>query len=178
MSEQTSTIEEWRPVDEEWGDRYHVSSFGRVRSHCVGTGSRGDGYIITGSLDKDGYRRLALYRAPMRAYHRVASLVAAAFHGPRPSGHVVRHIDGSTTNDRADNLEWGTQAQNLDDKRRHGTHPSGERNARASMTDATAQEILNRHRGGERPSALAVEYGLTKPTVYQLCSRKSWKHLV
>lgn len=53
----------------------------------------------------------------------VASLVCAAFHGPRLSGLMVRHLDGNSLNDHADNLAWGTAAENSADAIRHGTHP-------------------------------------------------------
>lgn len=53
----------------------------------------------------------------------VHSLVCEAFHGIRPAGMEVRHIDGTRTNNEASNLEWGTHSENSLDKRRHGTSP-------------------------------------------------------
>jgi hypothetical protein len=46
--------------------------------------------------------------------YKVARLVAEAFHGPRPfDGAVVMHLDENAANNRADNLKWGTQKENL-----------------------------------------------------------------
>lgn len=39
-------------------------------------------------------------------------LVAAAFHGVRPTGLQVDHIDGNTSNSRPENLEYVTPAEN------------------------------------------------------------------
>lgn len=45
---------------------------------------------------------------------RVSRLVCSSYHGPAPfEGAVVDHIDGNKHNNRPDNLEWVTQAENL-----------------------------------------------------------------
>jgi len=50
------------------------------------------------------------------------TLVCAAFRGPRPAKAVVRHLNGDPTDDRAENLDWGTQSENIRDSVLHGTH--------------------------------------------------------
>ncbi|MCB1498605.1 MAG: HNH endonuclease [Bauldia sp.] len=46
--------------------------------------------------------------------YKVARLVAEAFHGSPPfEGAVVMHLDENSANNRADNLRWGTQRENL-----------------------------------------------------------------
>lgn len=45
---------------------------------------------------------------------KVHRLVCEAFHGPRPSPkHVVIHLNEDATDNRAENLKWGTQKENL-----------------------------------------------------------------
>lgn len=45
---------------------------------------------------------------------KVHRLVCEAFNGPAPSERaVVIHLDEDATNNRADNLRWGTQKENL-----------------------------------------------------------------
>lgn len=45
---------------------------------------------------------------------KVHRLVCEAFHGPAPEGKtVVIHIDEDATNNRPENLRWGTQKENL-----------------------------------------------------------------
>lgn len=46
--------------------------------------------------------------------YKVAQLVCEAFNGPAPfDGAVVMHTDENAANNRAGNLKWGTQKENL-----------------------------------------------------------------
>lgn len=46
--------------------------------------------------------------------YKVARLVAEAFHGPPPFDKaVVMHVDENAANNRASNLAWGSQKENL-----------------------------------------------------------------
>ena len=87
---------------------WHVSSFGRVKN------SRGQ--ISSGSVDRaEGYHRVQIAVQPrcIKNFY-VHRLVAFAFHGPPSSSDlVVNHIDGNRTNNRADNLEYVTQSENI-----------------------------------------------------------------
>lgn len=49
-------------------------------------------------------------------------MVADAFIGPRPNGAVIRHLNGKANDNRPENLAYGTQAENVQDEVRHGTH--------------------------------------------------------
>jgi hypothetical protein len=51
-----------------------------------------------------------------------------------------RHLDGNRSNNRLDNLAWGTPLENGADKARHGT-AKGERNGRAKLTAAKVRRI-------------------------------------
>ena len=45
---------------------------------------------------------------------KIHKLVCEAFHGPAPEGKpVVLHLDEDATNNRPENLRWGTQKENL-----------------------------------------------------------------
>lgn len=54
-------------------------------------------------------------------------LVLTAFVGPKPPGHVSRHLDGTRDNNVLGNLAWGTPSENAADADRHGLVPRGER---------------------------------------------------
>jgi hypothetical protein len=100
---------------------YEVSDDGRVRS--VGTNWRGYGpRELVPQPDDDGYLRVRLTIANKRR-KRVAvhKLVAEAFLGRCLEGCTqVRHLDGNQTNNRWDNIAWGTAADNAADRSAHG----------------------------------------------------------
>lgn len=60
-------------------------------------------------------------RASGKKRHSVHVLVAEAFFGPRPTGMVVRHLNGDASDNRPSNLAYGTQSDNIADCFRHGT---------------------------------------------------------
>lgn len=68
---------------------------------------------------------------------KVARLVCEAFHGPAPAdAPVCMHLDENAANNRADNLAWGTQKENLNApavKAYHRSGGAGERDYAATM---------------------------------------------
>ena len=126
-------IEEWRDVVGYEG-LYEVSSIGRVRtverSNVVDSSEKGTSYTcirpVKARLKKqsdnsNGYPRVSLWRNGSYKYHFVHRLVADAFVNGKRDGLVVDHVDGDRHNNRADNLRWCTQSENLNDARKRGT---------------------------------------------------------
>ncbi len=123
-----ATREAWRPVPGYEG-RYEVSDQGRVKSlerevvrgFCtVMVGNR----ILRATKDGRGYRTVALCRDGVQKNFTVHSLVMLAFVGPLPKGQLVRHLNGSKTDNRLTNLAYGTYSENAHDKVAHGGHPN------------------------------------------------------
>jgi hypothetical protein len=124
---ESEPFEEWRPIPGYEG-YYEASSLGRVRRVGLARGCR-RGHILKAVIRKDRqwpYRqmRFSVNNIQTNAYtHRV---VCEAFHGTAPfPGAEVRHLDGDSLNNCADNLTWGTSGQNERDKVIHGTHRFG-----------------------------------------------------
>lgn len=70
------------------------------------------------------YWRVSLCRDGIKSYQYVHKLVCLAFHGEPPAGEIeVRHLDGNSNNNRAENLAWGTHAENEADKYRYAEVP-------------------------------------------------------
>jgi hypothetical protein len=73
--------------------------------------------------DRAGHLRVDL--GGRRAY--VHQLVAEAFIGPRPAGQEVRHLNGDPSDNRVENLAYGTRSQNVLDSVQHGTYRNNNR---------------------------------------------------
>lgn len=87
--------------------------------------------------DKDGYKRVRV-NGRNRPVHR---LVYETFVGPIPEGMVVRHMDGVPHHNFVDNLQIGTQAENIADKRAHGTHQAGDTHPCSTITSEQARQV-------------------------------------
>jgi len=58
--------------------------------------------------------RFVLVNRERGVTYKVHRLIAEAFHGPPPvDDAVAMHIDENSANNRADNIRWGTQKENL-----------------------------------------------------------------
>ena len=99
--------------DERWAQvngypNYSVSNEGAIRSRA-----RGSCRIMSTKPDRHGYPKVMLCRNGTRTTKSVHSLVAEAFVDGYRDGMQVNHIDGVKTNNRASNLEWVSQADNI-----------------------------------------------------------------
>lgn len=134
--------------------------------------------ILKGGIDKDGYRKFVLIDdMGGRRYVRRSSLICAAFHGPRPRGHEVRHIDGSRQNDAASNLSWATHRENCADKATHGTSQRGKKNGNSKITEDQAKDALFRLSCGQSVLRIAKYFGVSRSAIYGIKYGKSWAWL-
>ncbi len=103
----------------------------------------------------------------------VHRLVAIVFHGPQQSkDQCVRHLDGNTRNNRAENIAWGTFQQNELDKKRHGTakYPY-----KARLTAEQVNQVKLYHAAGLSLSKIASLYGVSKSCIAHICSGRNWR---
>jgi len=107
--------QEWRGVP--GYPAYEASSGGIIRR---------DGRHLQQTQARSGHLRVTLYnglrtRGKSRGWRvQVHRVIALTFLGPPPSaGSIIRHINGHAFDNRADNLCWGTTAENLSDRLLH-----------------------------------------------------------
>lgn len=119
-------LEEWKSI-EGW-ELFEVSNFGRVRRKSRPAVKRYTykGQIIDTIPERilaPGDRRYVdlqeLKNDKPRVRYSIAELVLTAFDKPRPKGALALHFDDDQTNNRIDNLRWGTYSDNLDDAYRN-----------------------------------------------------------
>lgn len=108
----------------------------------------------------------------------VHTLIALTFHGPRPSPrHQVRHINGNPRDNRAENIAWGTAAENIRDRDIHGTTARGSRSGNAKLTEEQVAHIKARLAEGVSTKRLARLYGVWPNAIDQIKAGKGWKHV-
>lgn len=168
---------EWRRLD--WLPAYEISEFGDVR-RCVKGRTRRIGHMPPGNIDKLGYRRFKLMLpSGSKIVAQGHRLVCEAFHGPRPSvKHQVAHWDGNPRNNHYTNLRWATSKENLADRRRHGTDPSGSRNNRAKLIEAQVAQIRSVFTGARGEVVqLARQYGMSRSAMRDVCNGRHWPNV-
>lgn len=147
--------------------RYRIYRDGRIES----VGSRYA--FLSGSADQYGYIAVHVtFDDGRQAKKRRHSLICRAFHGPKPPNMEVRHLDGSRTNDHADNLEWATHATNCADTIKHGTSTRGERNKWAKLSLEIVRTI--RQKSDFPLSVWAKKYGVSENTIWAAKIGLTW----
>lgn len=112
----------WKSVPEFPG--YEASTDGDIRSYCKSTDS--PKLLTQTPVGREGHLRVFLYRDKIRFPLLVHRVIAKTFI-PNPNKYpVVRHKDDNPTNNRVDNLAWGTQRDNMHDcMNNHGMNYDG-----------------------------------------------------
>lgn len=167
--------EEWKSIPDYEG-WYEASSFGRIRRVLACRGATA-GRILCQSPQGD-YLAVSLYKNDKKTKFGVHILIALAFHGLRPVGHVVNHIDTNKHNNRAGNLEWVTHLENvahaIENGLCGGKPMPGEQNGRAKLTAEQVREI-RRLKGQVGARVLAKRFGVSRSAIQFIHQNKHWK---
>lgn len=106
---------------------YQASDQGRIRSldrvvphRTLGSVKR-QGSEMTQYQDRDGYMKVKLSKGGRKKVCSVHRLVLLAFEG-EPNGRVCCHNNGARSDNRRENLRWGTPKENSLDMVEHKTN--------------------------------------------------------
>lgn len=124
-----------------------------------------------------GYLNLRL-PSGIQTAHRV---VYAYVNGETPAGVLVRHLNGLRTDNRPRNLALGTNQDNMDDAKRHGSFVNkgraGERNNRAKLDADDVRAIRAAYAAGETQTALAKRYPVGQAAISYIVRHETWAHI-
>ena len=157
-------------------DTYEVSNLGRVRRVKPGR-STYPGYILRQFVRGGNYKHVQLLSESGPKGFVVQQLVLEAFAGPRPEGQEINHKDGNKLNNRLENLEWVTRAENMRHAYRIGLNPlkHGRKTWSAKLTDAL---VLKIRASEEDHEVLAQRYGVSVSAIRHVRTGRTWKHLL
>jgi hypothetical protein len=103
-------------------------------------------------------------------------LVGWAFVPGYKDGLCINHINGRKTDNRAENLEWITLAENNKHARETGlTDTSGERSSSAKLTSKQVRIIRSMLRKGVTSHSIANLLGLSPTTIYFIKTGVRWQ---
>lgn len=170
--------EQWKSVPGYKGI-YEVSDLGRVRSldRVTNHGRRRKGRILS-ICEKSRYRMTVLAAGGTNTTFRISRLVCLLFNGFPTCGMEVNHKNGNKHDDRAENLEWCSKAENQIHACRTGLRKLGEESYQAKLTNKQVQEIRAKYaRGITSHAKLAYAYGVSRSAICAILSKKNWKYI-
>jgi hypothetical protein len=163
---------------------YRVSSRGEVQSCFVRVGGlegrwvHGESWRNLGtSKDKAGRPCVHLCLSGRRSTRRTCRLILLAFVGPCPPGYETCHRNGDPADNRAENLYWGTHADNMADRNRHGNYTRGSQHFGSKLTEDEVRLMRRLRRDGWSLGALARHFAIAKSTTAGIINGKFWRHV-
>lgn len=143
---------------------YEVSDEGMVRR-------AGTGRVLAFNIKKGGhpYHRVKLCEHGKAYLVLVHRLVLEAFVGPCPEGCQTLHADDDPSNNKLENLSWGTAKENHKTINKHGS-----RNGRAKLSGDDVRAIRS---SPFRHCELAKRYNVSSTTIGNIRNRKLWRSI-
>nr|WP_179258701.1 NUMOD4 domain-containing protein [Burkholderia aenigmatica] len=175
----------WKPINEYEG-LYEVSNTGLVRSldRTVSMSTRWGkpttrtikGKILSPNMGTWS-PQVALGKNGKNINFFVNRLVAISFI-PNPDNlPLVMHKDDNTLNNHVDNLQWGTHADNMNDRDTKERQARGEKQAHAKLTESSVMEIKRLLLEGAADKQLSEQFSVSPACIWQIRRGNSWKHV-
>jgi len=157
---------------------YAISRKGQIRSiHLSGRGSTKEGRWLKPGITKNGYLLCVLCEGGIHFSRAVHRLVLETYVGPCPEGMECRHLNGVRTDNRLENLVWGTRSENIQDAIQHGTFVDnrGEKGGNSKLTADQIPQIYHRYHNKENTQKeLAELFGVSRCRISRIVNRKDW----
>lgn len=129
-------------------------------------------------LNMYGYSIVQLTNKNGRRPYKVHRLVAKTFIPNPKNKPTVNHINGNKEDNRVENLEWATIAENQKHAYRTGIkNTSGENNGNSKYTKHQIRKLKTMHKEGYSYSEISRACNISKKYVQQIIREKRWPHI-
>lgn len=147
---------------------YSVTRDGRVWSHPKRFArTRHGGLWLKPGLNDTGYLVVVLAKDGVHSTQRVHRLVALAWL-PKPAHlNVINHINGISTDNRVENLEWCTQAHNV-----AHAHLTGLNKTRRVLSESRLADVRAAIAAGMQGKHIAAKFGINQSMVSSIKTGK------
>lgn len=132
-------------------------------------------------FDKYGYERVNIRNNGKRTNYFIHRLLAIAFIPNPENKPIINHINGNRADNRLENLEWVTYAENVQDgfkRGRMGKSPKGEKSPHHILKAKDIPTIRKMLNQGKTCRYIGDLFGVSISTIYSIKSRKNWNHVL
>lgn len=124
------------------------------------------GKILRPYVAPEGHLHVLIRHRKLRVHHAVL----LAFVGPRPSGALGRHLNDIPSDNRVENLAWGTSFDNAADRlRNRGWH-----RGQAAGSPLTVEQVGAIRSDVRSARIVGAEYGVSHTTVLKIRRGERW----
>jgi hypothetical protein len=126
-------------------------------------------------LSRHGYSRIQINRKDF-AVHK---LVLTAWRGPPREDQETRHLNGIRSDNRLENLAWGTHDENHEDKVSHGNLITGTDHPNSKLTVKLVVDARKLWLAGKTLPQIIEKLNLTvsKASIHEAIVGKTWQHV-
>lgn len=160
---------------------YHITRDGKLysRFHKSGHSMTNTYHLLHPTIRNSGY----LGVQKKGKYFGIHRLVATVYIPNPDNKPFVCHKNNIRTDNRVENLYWGTHKENMEQMIREGRSSKGSRNPmygvsrrgalnpNSKLTKSQRVEIRQRHKNGERICDLAEQYKVSRITIRRVVNK-------
>jgi len=163
--------EEWRDIEGYEG--YQASNQGNIRHLVDGEWITPNRYMGNG---QGKYEKIYI-AGKNHGTAQVSHLVAAAFIGLRPPHAVVRHKNDDWSDNRSENLVYGSQSDNMNDAKANGKISTGSARYNAKLVESDIADIISAYTCGETLDNISSRYGVASQTISNVVRGRTWQNV-